>query len=406
MKQERLAIRHKMPLFFYVLLIPFFKPAYFDTLPFLDFAFNLLRLGATAIVLLYVAAHNRLISKTSVAFLSMQGTLFISTLINHHPIYDFVRDNVLQIGAYFLLCILAQKPKRTVRFLFHLSEVLVFTNLVCMLVFPDGMYISQLLGYYHNWLLGYKNQLFPFLILASVACAMYTRYEKPSIRPYVLLFAILLTLYLAKSRTSFAATGVFVVLWWWRVHRKHSKWNPYVFFAVSVLLFLGLVIFKGYRLAELLTNKPVSFSDRTIFWSRIEELVSQKPFLGWGVMSASASIQITGLAECTHAHNTILQVLYTGGFVGFFFYMWFLVTILRKLKKAHSRFMQGILLATLFALSISCLTEVYASALVTIIYAIAENSELFSACDNNSFQKDSIINTYCFQIKTKSPTSA
>jgi O-antigen ligase len=98
---------------------------------------------------------------------------------------------------------------------------------------------------------------------------------------------------------------------------------------------------------------------RTLIWKVVIELIREKPLLGWGYSSSVALLpdRTKGIQDIvTSAHNVVLQILLSVGFVGLFFF-----AVLMLLKTAFAiRSRNPLNIAFIFFLLIDGLTEAVA----------------------------------------------
>jgi len=364
------------PTLYFLLLIPHLKLPYFNELPVIDLLFNGLRVLSTLSIFFIFVKRKEKISPALGAFLTLQGVLLLSTLVNQRSIYTFLAENFFQLAVFMLLGLLSAHGKKTIKGLFLIAEILTYLNLAAIIAFPGGLYISKILGYHHNWLLGYKNQMFSFFLSFLIVASLYNRCEQQSIRPYLLAAAILASTLLADSVTSTVTIGIYIVLWLLAERRRARGVNAWSLTAANAVLTAATMGFKYFQpLLQARTGMALTISGRTIIWDRVAELIWQRPILGWGIMSNAESIAISGLEECTIAHNTLLQYLYTGGAAALLCFCAFNLFIIIKLYKHRDSYSGKILAIALFVLNVGGLVEVYSNPVVFMLYGLADNAE-------------------------------
>ena len=147
-------------IFIFLLLFPHFKPRYFDEVAVLDLSFNFLRvLSAGAILVLYFT--RRKINLPVLVLLIWKGWLLLTTLFNLDrgaDIYTFLIRTVPDVAVFLLCSYMVVNLPNLIRALMMLGEMLIYSNLVTILLFPDGLYHTD--RFFQNWLLGYRNQFF------------------------------------------------------------------------------------------------------------------------------------------------------------------------------------------------------------------------------------------------------
>lgn len=369
-------------LLFFALLFPHFKTAYVDTFDSADLLFNVARVISLFVtVALYVVKGHRADSR--VGFLiAFEFCLLLSTLLQGGAVIPFVSSYVLGLGVYLLVDLYSSKPRMIVGILFFVGEVLVYANLISMIVAPDGLYVSKLLGYYHNWILGYKNQFLPFFICFATASFLKMRYSRKHLRPIALLAAMLFSLILGKSSTSLIVMVIFVIGMVMAETRMRLIFNPYLLAVIVVAVFFVVVLLSSSETISgfiaAVANRDVTFSGRTLIWSSVMDAIVQRPLLGWGVMPDADHITLLGHPEASSAHNFYLEVLLSGGFLALFVYGAFVVLVLKRLKSHEGSYASKLFAVALFALGIAYMTEAYSNPIIFVLFALASNVEKYA----------------------------
>ena len=368
---------------FIILVIPFYKPGYFDSVSVLDTATNTIRvLFAVLISFLYIKKE-KYYSKTLLCLLMFELVFLISTIINGLSIFVFVKNNVLQMAIFLLFSMYSSRPQLLIKTVFIIAEVLVYLNLLTVFLFPNGMYVNIT----QNWLLGYKNYYLHFFIGFMIVSLLYNHYLAFSYRPYILIITMIFTLYVVKSSTSLFVFAIFVAMVILANIGNERIFNIWTYTIINIVLFCIMVMgrkisFFGLIIKDIF-HKDFTLSGRTRIWDSVIRLIEQKPILGWGLLSYDESIGLIGLTTGTHAHNTILQYIYTGGFISLFFWGLFYYYIANRLWRYRETYTAKVLSISIFAYSIGCLAETYSSGLVFVMFALADNIEKLLPYENS-----------------------
>lgn len=370
---------------FILLIIPHFKPAYFNKFAQLDFVFNALRIiSAFATIILFGIKKCR-ITPIFLSLLLLQLCLLFSTVINEKSIYPFISSNLLQITLFMLINIYIDSWKRVLRFLLLLAEILTYSNLVSIILVPNGLYISTLLGFYHNWILGYKNQFLPYFFCFMVIAVLYNKYEKCSFRPHVLICAMMISLILAKSSTSVFVFAIFLIM----VLFMNNKWvnfaNPILLILFNILSFFLVVFFRGMRVFNsfitAIFKRDITLTGRVYIWDGVIRAVLKHPILGLGVVSNAESLGLIGSGGST-AHNTIFQYLFEGGIIAAALFIICNILFVVKLYKCKMSYTAKVLIIGLFTYNLACLVEYYANPLIFVFYALIDNVDRMIIYEN------------------------
>lgn len=364
-----------------VLIVPFFKPGYFDDIPFLDALFNYVRLFNSLIIIPLFFCYKR----TDKAFISLalfEATFLISTLINNVSIYTFVKEKYIQIVIYmgFSLCVMW--PRETIKLLLLIGEILTYINLITIFLFPSGLYVNITT----NWFLGFKNYYIPFYWMSLVAAFLYNRYEnRHSPRPFILAFSMAVSLYLVNSSTSILMIALFCGLCILLGNKSYKYLNSISFYITNIILFYIVVVKRIIEAFSFIIitvfHKNITLSGRTLLWDHVISLIGKKPLLGYGCISIEESRRLTGLSFGTHAHDTILQYIYIGGIISLLFFLIFNFFIMKKLFYFRETYTGKVLSIAVFVYYIGCLTETYTNGLIFGLFALANSIEFLVSCE-------------------------
>ena len=315
----------------FLLLLPLYRPPYLATEPFsfLDSFYVYGKIIAFAVVLVNyiftrlfrhkVKGKKRMLE--TIVYLSFFACLLVSGLLN---------NNMSEVGSAYLpvitiILLFLSFIDDISLFLIPLSTLLyiyVVINLITVLLFPEGLYSSNVnemsTRIEYCWFLGYRNPQIR-LILPAISTSMICdviKYGNVRLKSIILLFAGLITVILVKSSTGLVGFAVFLSLYFLRL-----KWNikvkPKWFLIFNLVFFLLVVIFRMQNaISFLLVNilkKETTFSARTIIWDQALLLILTNPVLGTG----ATQFPIGSFFVATHPHNFILYLLVKSGLVGF-----------------------------------------------------------------------------------------
>lgn len=199
----------------------------------------------------------------------------------------------------------------------------VYINLITLLLFPNGLYQSQ--SYqavpYKCFFLGYRN-VQSLWLLPALALTLWENYSMTDLltrRTKVRLVAIVLSIVLIKSSTTYVATAAFLGAFVFLVKKskKHYLWkfvNLSTAYVGSIAISAGLVFFNiQYRFSYLIENilhKDVDLTDRIYVWEKVLVYIRQRMWTGYGYIYDPTSRALIG---ASHPHNYALNLLYTGG---------------------------------------------------------------------------------------------
>lgn len=176
--------------------------------------------------------------------------------------------------------------------------------------------------------------------------------------PWVLTAILGLTLLLSNSRTSMLVALVVI-----GVHMLVRGRNLHILVGCMAALFLAFLAIMPFSNDVLIAlsrsgraDELATGTSRTLIWSVVTNLSWQRPFFGWGYGSSVFILpqyeRFMGHAA-PHAHNMILQLWFTTGFVGV---VLFLLAIMSRFTLAVVRG-ERVIIALLLYVILNGLTE-------------------------------------------------
>ena len=368
-------------LLFALLVLPFFKTSYIDHYEIPDLIFNIARVMASIAILVLTALAKRRIDKQTILLLVLFAWLLLMTAINEGPILDVVQYYGFGLCAFLLIGLFSKKPGIIIDVLFVLGEILVYTNLITQILFPDGLYVSKLLHNYHNWILGFKNQFLPFYLCFGVAAGLKIASGSKTVRPVALIVCMAVSMFLGKSASGIISFFIFLAIFAIVGFKRKIRINPAILFAITVIAFVLLVIVSDNEIllgtVASFSNKDATFTGRTSIWATAMTLIAARPLVGWGVMTDEAHIQLMGIPDAGSTHDYYLELMLSGGVVSIGLYIAFFVLMIVMLNKKKSSFAAQILAAALFALTIAFIVESFVNPVIFLLYGLACNVDSF-----------------------------
>lgn len=185
----------------------------------------------------------------------------------------------------------------------------------------------------------HKNGMGIFLVFGLAAVLAFER--RKLMRPLTIVLLVSLVI---STRSATAGSGMLVLglAWAWlsAVSVSRNRRDQAIFATLSVMTG-GLAVFLTLGLLPSfldLYGKDLTFSGRTIIWSRTIEAIADRPLLGHGFTINWASALTPAVLdlrrsigfEAAHAHNGALEVLYEIGIVGMALYAAFFVSVVRS----------------------------------------------------------------------------
>ncbi len=381
-----------------LLLIPLMKPEYFDQIPLLDTAFNIMRILSAIVILLIFFRGRKHIDAFMLFMLLYWAEFFLITVAKEGDIYVCFAKSSSCISLLMLLKImLDDEPRMCFRVLLPVLEILLYVNLITIIIFPEGMYTTVDSSIVHteilteNWFLGMDNAQAPFYAL-GITVSVLKDYRKTgskslSLRSLALIFVCVTSVAIRWQAT--AVVGMALILLALIIPgllKKASGFlNARTYLILIGIFFFAIVFFHVQdHLSFLITDvlhKDITFSGRTAIWERTVNIISKSPWTGWGLQPSSWGWAHIGH---WHAHNIFLQVLMCGGIL---LLVPFLSTILlsaKKLMKAKSTYAGAFLSAVLLSMLLMNQLEVYGSAIWFAVFLFAYNVDCFTPANGDA----------------------
>ncbi len=368
-----------------ILLFPMIEPGSFEQIRIIDLTFNLLKLISYVSIFLLYIGKRRKIDIFSLTVLSCYFTGIISTILHRGWLYGAaVQMTIVVSMILFVKILLEEDPMLCFDVFLPLLKVLIYANLISIILFPNGMYTDMVgVNYYRstNWILGTDNGHVPYLIAGMTIAIVRDYYQygkaKISFRSWCLIVACYMTVFIRWPAT--AVVGmiiIFPVIFMPKLFAKRKWLNIVTYMIVAEVFFFAVVIFRtqnylGFLIQGFL-HKDLTFSGRTPIWNQAMSAISAKPLLGWGVYDSKTA---WGYLGHVHAHNIILQMLFSGGILQLVFFLYFHILTMKKLMKNKHNVITCFFSVMIFSMLIMNQMEIYQSGIWFLIYALAYNSD-------------------------------
>ena len=224
-------------------------------------------------------------------------------------------------------------------------------------------------GYY---LRGLLNTLLLWIIPSVCLSLLNIIVFKKYVRSICLLLASLYTVWNVKSATTIVSLlamvtvvlSAYVLL---RLKKTEKFVLPMGFvLCVSVLLNLFvLFVYNGHSfplvdyIIKNFLNRTTDFTQRNTIWAEAIRMIKLKPLFGYGYKPVIYASTDFG-TEYIHAHNQYLQKLIESGVIGLILFVLFHMELIRKVDKSKNTVARIVVVAAVFAVSITYITEAYA----------------------------------------------
>lgn len=303
--------------FFLLILV---EPAYFTKIGWLDTLYDYMSL-VIAMLLIITSIISKPIHKSRIWIIAFYGVMFFATIFGSGNVLEYMKSNFASLAMCLMFDIWLEKSPKTLINGFSVLEVLVYANFITVLLFPKGIYRTDL--YTANWLLGYKNYhirtILPIICMTLIRS--YYRYGRISLRTWVLLACSACTLVFVGSATALVGYTIFIGLL--MLYHSKKKAIPKIItlmnvLIASVIVLIGIIVFNiqdyASYLIENILGRNLTFTGRLPIWKMSILSFLKKPILGYGYLTGDEYVRMYNAGRAfTHPHNYIFYILLTGG---------------------------------------------------------------------------------------------
>lgn len=359
-----------MKIMYIFILISFFKPDYFAGV---GSKFNILYSGLNILSMILIFCiylreiiNNKKIPKIIIGIFTYCMICIVSTFINS---YSNLGNVVFQMIKLFALCLIydygiRNDLKNILKSTNIIFSILVIINLITMILYPHGMWISPVTGYWENWFLGYDNNHITIFLPTLIFMYIYDRVYKKRLtfKFFIILFLINLSIIISWSATSVVA--IFLV----DIYILFEKILSKIFVKSKkiivgyLVLFISIIILKVQNIFSFLIvdilKKDLTFSGRIYIWEYIKKFIVSKPLLGYGIQDSYTRYNMTALWKSYHAHNFVLEILYRGGILLLFNVIYIIRLVIKQINKSANE-LKSFSIFIIFLYAIILLTEFF-----------------------------------------------
>lgn len=372
-------------LLYFFLLAPFFKPISISTIcPQLGKVYSLLKICAFIFAFFYFLRKKRISKFTLTIAISQFFLVLITYYYNGNVTSSF--DNLLSI---FTICILIESgleknPKIFLKSFISLLFLLVSINFITVLLYPNGMYYSDLsIDTARNWFLGNKNNLILYILPLVFLIQLYRKItnQKISVFYMIVLLESIISISYCWSATGVVGLGLFMI---GTLFQKKLSSNHFLnfknYFLSYIILFISFIVLRlqnifSYFIVDIL-KRDITFTGRVYIWDFIIESVQKKMLCGYGIEYALTRFLKSTKVHAYHAHNQLLEFLYQGGVIYLGFIIATLVIVYKKMKQNKEHPCYFLIGWTIFCYLMMMLTEYYSFSSFIYIFCIAYHIDL------------------------------
>lgn len=382
----------KVFLLIFLLIIPFLCPNYITyKVHSIESLLMISRIAITIVMFLFILFDSKFkVNKGLFLILLFYICQFISAFINNTEIFSFLFNSIEILGLIFIIhYFLKRHSYETVLSFLCFYEIVIFINFITILIAPsEGLYtvttyISNItFEEYKYWFLGIDNLHILYYFPAIIFSFIYSFYNKNklSFRTIFLIIIIAISAIISWSATTLVfLTGLLIYVIFRKKIEKSNIINGLTLLLGGIITNIGIVIVRvqewfRYIIVDIL-KKDLTFTNRTYIWDDTLKYILNKPLLGYGQESELIRYKKGINFNAFHAHNLLLEILYTGGIIAFSLFIFNLVYIIMTLKNKENKEISKLLIYFMFIYLIVSLTEVYSLFTIFLIVILVSNFE-------------------------------
>lgn len=289
------------------------------------------------------------------------------TLIRGGSIWTFI-SNYYNVWAIFLLVTVCEDkfPLLIDASLFYL-EILIILNLGSVLLYPNGMYMSETTHYTKNWILGYKSSLQYYVFPAMIFSWISSEYKGTSKRKKVFIILCLIESYLSGNVMLLLCCMTVAIVDFLKLNKKTMLFNIYNYTLIIIIVNVLFLFFFGNIMNSKFIIKTMILLQKTsnlggrinIIWPVALKKISESPLLGYGCQTSEWNNNLYGIRAAIHAHNQWLELFMNGGVILFIAYCFLVYTLLRGWSKRRYTISAQILLFGMFICFLMGTVEIF-----------------------------------------------
>lgn len=352
------------------LLIPFFKPDYFNYYGNYGQIYKYAIIFSTLIAL-FMYLKKKKISKIIILISIFLSIFMISDAINSNDLSNSLDLVIETLGLCVLTDFGIKNDKKNFLKSFEIVlSILVYLNFISLFLYPNGMYVNNN-GFSMNWILGYKNRHILYIIPAILLSYLNNNQNKLSLRTILLLIAGFVSTIKVWSGTALIGMALILIFFAFKWLFSIKIFNIKNYVIVYIIVFFWIIVFRIQNLFDWLIvdilSKDLTFTGRIYIWDKATQMINQKPIFGYGnqTLKYSATIYTT--------HNQILEILFKTGFVGLISYLSIIISSCKNLYKYRKTFESKFISLIILIYFIMMIAEYYNFMLTFFIFVIAYN---------------------------------
>ena len=264
------------------------------------------------VLIVLCIAKKRYINIATLLLILYKVFLLYSTFCNGRSIdmIDFCRFMCIVLAIEYF----EDDIPELISALMIIFEVMIYYNFLTLSTGPD------LYGAYYT-ALGYDNAASPYMVMAYLVAVCYGLEKKKYIRTCAMILVIHITLLITMVGSGLVAIGVIdLMLLVYSI--KHFRISLFKTYCIYLGITFAIVVCRVQNIFSFLIvdilGKDLTFTGRTKDWDLAFSLISNKFFIGHGIMNQETEKMILG---DVYTHNAVVEQFFRGGIIAFLIFV-------------------------------------------------------------------------------------
>jgi len=330
--------------FWFFVFLAFIRPDYLIKNVYFSNLFNVVCVLFVLLSTFYLFFIRKKISSLSAIALIFGFSIVFSTFIHRGDIYSAFVVFTMSYGSIILIemATLNGDLKYILNALLVLLEVLIYANLACILIFPQGMgvYITST-GWMSNqvWLFGLRNSNVGYIMFGFIISYLNYLSQMTNLSKYrfiLLIVAGSVTFLLLDLGGGYVGLIAFLGMlimakFVKRINLNYSILAIFILFLVLTTIDISS-LFNDFM--RFLNKESNTVSSRYNIWTWVWAEITKSPFIGLGFQHSENLLWLMKIAAgATTSHNTYLDIIFIGGIISFTFFILMQVLIAKLYNK-------------------------------------------------------------------------
>lgn len=306
---------------------------------------------------------------------------FIAAYLNGSSIIDYIKEVVVISSFVFIIEDSFKQAKEgyLLRALGHLIFIELTINLICLIVFPEGLWRTYSIygdeAVYS--FLGLDNQVTPIFIVSELVIFIRLYFDDFKISIFSVIYVVVLAgnILLTGSATGIMGCVIVPLMLILGVrYRKFINIKTVLIVVISVFVLVVLLRLQNIFafIIEGLFNKDLTLTNRIGIWDKALEMIKQKPLIGYGCGTLATII------GDRNAHDFYLQIVLQTGLIGLCIYANIFRVALKDCWRERGSMCSLIIAAVLLGYMVCGISEVYSQFWLFIILTLGYCVEAIS----------------------------